>query len=115
MPELFRSTIARMRGYIPGEQPQDSGYIKLNTNENPYPPPPLVLERLRAACDSDLRLYPDPDAHALRQVYDWDIRVVARGRDDNPVKRRHPLEAFDHVLQHRFATSLHEDLSRKTG
>ena len=67
MPELFRPTIARMRGYIPGEQPQDSGYIKLNTNENPYPPPPLVLERLRAACDSDLRLYPDPDAHALRR------------------------------------------------
>ena len=67
MPELFRPTIARMRGYIPGEQPQDSGYIKLNTNENPYPPPALVLERLRAACHSDLRLYPDPNAHALRQ------------------------------------------------
>jgi len=67
MPELFRPTIARMRGYIPGEQPQDSGYIKLNTNENPYSPPPLVLERLHAACDSDLRLYPDPDALALRR------------------------------------------------
>lgn len=66
MPELFRTTIARMRGYVPGEQPQESGYIKLNTNENPYPPSPLVLERLRYACDSDLRLYPDSDARTLR-------------------------------------------------
>jgi len=65
--DLFRPNIARLRGYVPGEQPREKGYIKLNTNENPYPPSPLVLARLRDACSADLRLYPDPDAWALRR------------------------------------------------
>ena len=72
-----------MRGYIPGEQPQDSGYIKLNTNENPYPPPPAVLTRLRDACNGDLRLYPDPDAHVLRaklgEVFSVDSQHIIAG------------------------------------
>ena len=67
MSDLFRPNIARLRGYVPGEQPRETGYIKLNTNENPYPPSPLVLARLRDACAADLRLYPDPDAWALRR------------------------------------------------
>ncbi len=67
MPDLFRPNIARLRGYVPGEQPREKGYIKLNTNENPYPPSPLVLARLRDACSANLRLYPDPDAWALRR------------------------------------------------
>ena len=48
----FRSNIARMEGYQPGEQPQDGGYIKLNTNENPYPPSPRVLEAIQEAARS---------------------------------------------------------------
>lgn len=64
--DLFRPDIIRMQGYVPGEQPGEGGYIKLNTNENPYPPSPLVLERLRSACNTDLRLYPDPNAWAVR-------------------------------------------------
>ena len=67
MSDLFRPNIARLHGYVPGEQPREKGYLKLNTNENPYPPSPLVLERLRHACSADLRLYPDPDAWALRR------------------------------------------------
>jgi len=55
-----------MRGYVPGEQPQDRRYIKLNTNENPYPPSPRVIEGVRAAATEDLRLYPDPLATVLR-------------------------------------------------
>jgi histidinol-phosphate aminotransferase len=55
-----------MEGYVPGEQPQDRRYIKLNTNENPYPPSPHVLEALRNAVAEDLRLYPDPTARELR-------------------------------------------------
>jgi histidinol-phosphate aminotransferase len=64
---FFRPNITRMQGYVPGEQPQIDGIIKLNTNENPYPPPAAVLQRLRQACSADLRLYPDPNATALRQ------------------------------------------------
>jgi histidinol-phosphate aminotransferase len=63
----FRPSIARMQGYVPGEQPRERGFIKLNSNENSYPPSPLVLERLRAACNADLRLYPDPRALAVRR------------------------------------------------
>lgn len=51
--------------YVPGEQPKDQKYVKLNTNENPYPPSPKVIEAIRAAVNADLRLYPDPDASAL--------------------------------------------------
>ena len=54
--------------YIPGEQPRDKKYIKLNTNENPYPPSPKVLMAIQTAADSDLRLYPDPTCLHLRQV-----------------------------------------------
>jgi len=54
--------------YTPGEQPKDRVFIKLNTNENPYPPSPKVLEAIRAATDERLRLYPDPEATQLRQA-----------------------------------------------
>src|SRR5262249_55978292 len=53
--------------YVPGEQPGPGRrVIKLNTNENPYPPSPRVLEALARAVDASIRLYPDPDASALR-------------------------------------------------
>ncbi len=42
---LFRPDIDRIEGYTPGEQPQEAGWIKLNTNENPYPPSPAVRRR----------------------------------------------------------------------
>ncbi|MFQ5664977.1 MAG: histidinol-phosphate transaminase [Candidatus Binatia bacterium] len=61
-----RATVTAMAGYTPGEQPQDRQYIKLNTNENPYPPSPRVVEAVRAAVNADLRLYPHPTADALR-------------------------------------------------
>ncbi len=51
--------------YVPGEQPRDKKYIKLNTNENPYGPSPRVLEAIRAAVDDSLRLYPDPTCDML--------------------------------------------------
>ncbi len=52
--------------YVPGEQPRDRQFIKLNTNENPYPPSPKALEALRAAAGDSLRLYPDPECTELR-------------------------------------------------
>jgi len=51
--------------YVPGEQPRDKKYIKLNTNENPYGPSPKVLEAIRNYADDSLRLYPDPTCDAL--------------------------------------------------
>jgi histidinol-phosphate aminotransferase len=57
-----------MQGYIPGEQPQDDGYIKLNTNENPYGPSPRVIAALKKALNSSLRLYPEPLSDGLRAV-----------------------------------------------
>lgn len=63
---FVRPDILRLAAYVPGEQPRDRRYIKLNTNENPYPPSPRVLDALRLAVNADLRLYPDPMADALR-------------------------------------------------
>ena len=56
-----------MTPYAPGEQPQNKRYIKLNTNECPYPPSPLVAKALAGYDAEGYRLYPDPEARALRQ------------------------------------------------
>lgn len=68
MSTRLRKHIADMEGYVPGEQPRQSGYIKLNTNENPYPPSPRVLSALRKATDRSLRLYPEPLSDSLRSL-----------------------------------------------
>lgn len=65
---LFRPELDRMAGYLPGEQPQDGGWVKLNTNENPYPPSPRVVEALTAAAQGKLNLYPDPQGTAFRKA-----------------------------------------------
>jgi len=67
MSSLFRPCIERMSGYVPGAQPRERPYIKLNANENPYPPSPKVLAALRAAVGETLRLYPDSMATELRE------------------------------------------------
>jgi histidinol-phosphate aminotransferase len=64
---LVRRLVHRIHPYVPGEQPKIARLIKLNTNENPYPPSPKVLAAVRAATDDRLRLYPDPTAQPLRQ------------------------------------------------
>jgi histidinol-phosphate aminotransferase len=51
--------------YVPGEQPKEKKYIKLNTNENPYPPSPKVISAMKEAVNNDLRLYPDPTCERL--------------------------------------------------
>ena len=65
MTRFFRPNIARMAGYVPGEQPRDGGFIKLNTNENPYPPSPRVKAAIVEAVTDRLRLYPDPMSTAF--------------------------------------------------
>jgi histidinol-phosphate aminotransferase len=66
MSRYVRPTIARISGYVPGEQPRDGEFIKLNTNENPYPPSPQVKSALAQAVTDRLRLYPDPMSTELR-------------------------------------------------
>ena len=65
--KLIRPLVRELHGYVPGEQPRIKGLIKLNTNENPYPPSPKVLRAVKAAVDGRLRLYPKPAAQALRE------------------------------------------------
>jgi histidinol-phosphate aminotransferase len=62
-----RPIVRRLHAYVPGEQPKVRGLVKLNTNENPYPPSPKVLRTIKAAVDGRLRLYPNPTAEALRE------------------------------------------------
>jgi histidinol-phosphate aminotransferase len=64
----FRKNIAAIEGYVPGEQPEDGGFVKLNTNENPYPPSPRVLSAVRKAADRSLRLYPEPMSRSVRSL-----------------------------------------------
>jgi histidinol-phosphate aminotransferase len=59
--------IRALVGYVPGEQPTDTRLIKLNTNENPYPPSPRVRAALRAAAEGALNRYPSPSGDALRK------------------------------------------------
>lgn len=66
-PALIRPLIRDLHAYVPGEQPKIKGLIKLNTNENPYPPSPKVRAAIQAATDGRLRLYPNPTAEALRE------------------------------------------------
>jgi len=64
--KLIRPLVHRLHAYVPGEQPKIPGLVKLNTNENPYPPSPKVLRAVKKAVDGRLRLYPNPTAEKLR-------------------------------------------------
>jgi len=84
----FRPHIVRLAGYVPGEQPQGGGFIKLNTNENPYPPSPHVLDALSRALTDRLRLYPDPVGTEFRRAaaslhgVEPDMILAGNGSDD---------------------------------
>ena len=67
MSRFFSEKYADLEAYTPGEQPRDRKYIKLNTNENPFPPHPSVTEAVRAE-SSRLQLYSDPECHLLREA-----------------------------------------------
>lgn len=68
MSKYWSDKVKNLKPYIPGEQPKDKKYIKLNTNENPYPPSSKVIKAIREAANSDLKLYPDPEAEVLRNT-----------------------------------------------
>ena len=68
MNRYWSSVVHTLTPYVPGEQPKQTGLIKLNTNENPYPPSPRALQAMAAEAAESLRLYPDPDAERLKQA-----------------------------------------------
>ncbi len=83
----IRDCVRQTPGYTPGEQPQTQGFVKLNTNENPYPPPADIFAGLQTELEK-VRLYPDPVSTRLRQaasaVYgvDSDRIIAGNGSDD---------------------------------
>lgn len=68
MSRFWSEFVHHLEPYVPGEQPKMARLVKLNTNENPYPPPPSVMQAIAEATDEGLRLYPDPDATALKDA-----------------------------------------------
>jgi len=88
----LRENIASMAGYVPGYQPPDiASWIKLNTNENPYPPSPKVVEAVLAELGSDgasLRTYPSASSQSLREIagelygFDPSWVIMANGSDE---------------------------------
>src|SRR5260370_216332 len=89
MTDSVRPNIRAMAGYAPADHPRDGAYIKLNTNENPYPPSPRVFDALQAALTGErLRKYPDPMGNAFRQAaaqihgVDPDSILIGNGSDD---------------------------------
>ena len=88
MPE-WEKNIRKVDPYVPGEQPQVSDVIKLNTNENPYPPSPAVIKALEEMkIEESYRKYPDPTAKALKNTLagyygvDRDRIFIGSGSDD---------------------------------
>jgi histidinol-phosphate aminotransferase len=69
--------------YVPGEQPQIPGLVKLNTNESPFGPSPMAIEAVRSTAADTLRLYPDPQSTRLREVLaDYHGVFVGNGSDE---------------------------------
>ncbi len=89
MTRFFRPNIARMAGYVPGEQPRDGGFTKLNTNENPYPPSPRVKAAIAEAVTDRLRLYPDPMSTELcrtaAQLHGVEPEMVLAGNGSDDI------------------------------
>ena len=84
-----RKILQNVEGYVPGEQPRFPNIVKLNTNENPYPPSPKVVEALRGLDQNAVRRYPDPVSLELRSALAWEYGypgpewvVVTNGMDE---------------------------------
>ena len=85
----FRPDVERLAGYVPGEQPREEGWVKLNTNENPYPPSPRVVEAISRAAEGRLNLYPDPLGRAFCQaaarLFDVDPEWIIPGNGSDEI------------------------------
>ena len=101
MSRFWSAVVHGLTPYVPGEQPKIDNLVKLNTNEHPYGPSPKALEAIRAATNDSLRLYPDPNADALKST----------------LAQRHGVQAnqifvgngSDEVLAHAFMALLNHE------
>ncbi|MGJ7507931.1 histidinol-phosphate transaminase [Variovorax sp. GT1P44] len=94
VPRFCSPRIAALEPYVPGEQPRIANLVKLNTNENPYPPSPRVVDAICSAAETALERYPDPESTALREA------IAARyGLQSNQVFAGN---GSDEVLAHAF-------------
>lgn len=98
MKQFWSESIRNLAPYVPGEQSNVAGLIKLNTNENPYPPSPQAIAAMQAELGATLRLYPDPDSNELK-------RAIAELHD---VSLDHVFigNGSDEVLAHAFLALL---------
>ena len=101
MSRFWSAVVHGLTPYVPGEQPKIDNLVKLNTNEHPYGPSPKALEAIRAATGDSLRLYPDPNADALKTVLAQRFEVQ-------------PNQVFvgngsDEVLAHAFQALLNQE------
>ncbi len=101
MSRFWSKLVHQLQPYVPGEQPKIDNLIKLNTNENPYPPSPKALQAIAEGASGKLRLYPDPENTRLRQTiasyYKLDATQVFVGNGS------------DEVLAHTFCALLKHD------
>ena len=97
MSQYWTEIVHQLDPYVPGEQPQDQQYVKLNTNENPYPPSPKVMAAINEYDKGLLKLYPDPDSKklsaALAQYFDVEVDNIFIGNGSDEVLA-HCFQAF---------------------
>jgi len=101
MSRFWSDLVRQLTPYVPGEQPQRDRLVKLNTNENPYPPSPNVLAAISQVNGEALRLYPDPDSAQLRQAY--------AARNSLQAEQVFVGNGSDEVLAHVFQALLKHD------
>ena len=101
MSRYWSSLTHDLKPYVPGEQPRIAELVKLNTNENPLPPSPRVLDAIRGEAGDTLRLYPDPQAVALRDA----LASYHKVRSEQVFVGN----GSDEVLAHTFAALLKHD------
>lgn len=89
MEKLWTENLRKIEPYVPGEQSEDKDIIKLNANENPYPPSPMAEKVIREFNSDTLRLYPNANATELKQAladyYDVEIKNVFLGNGSDDV------------------------------
>jgi histidinol-phosphate aminotransferase len=102
MSRFWSKVVQGLTPYTPGEQPKVDHLVKLNTNENPYPPSPKVIDAIQSAVGDGLRLYPDPNAQVLKDTLAGYHQV-----ESNQV---FVGNSSDEVLAHVFHALLKQDL-----